>query len=83
MKLAMPCISKLVMPIICFMKTSEAIKHFGSASALARALGIKPPSVAGWGEDVPDLRQLQLEALTGGVLRADDRLKIVQQQAAA
>ena len=65
------------------MKTHDAITHFGSASALARALGIKPPSVAGWGETVPALRQLQLEAITAGTLQADASLKIAPQQAAA
>lgn len=53
------------------MRTSDAIEHFGSQAALARALNIKPPSVADWGDSVPPLRQLQIEALTGGKLRAD------------
>jgi DNA-binding transcriptional regulator YdaS (Cro superfamily) len=52
------------------MLTKDAIAHFGSQAGLARALNIKPPSVADWGETVPPLRQLQLEALTGGKLRA-------------
>lgn len=53
------------------MLTKDAIEHFGTQSALARALGIKPPSISDWGETVPPLRQLQLERLTGGTLRAD------------
>lgn len=53
------------------MLTKDAIEHFGSQAALARALGIKPPSVQDWGAHVPPLRQLQLERITNGQLRAD------------
>ena len=56
------------------MTKDEAIAHFGSQAALADALGIKPPSVAEW-DAVPDLRQLQLEILTRGKLKADPELK--------
>ncbi len=58
------------------MLKSDAIRRFGSASALARALNIKPPSIYGWPDTVPPLRQLQLEALTDGALAADPALKI-------
>lgn len=53
------------------MRTSAALEHFGGTIALARALGIKPPSVSQWGEIVPPLRQLQIERLTNGALKAD------------
>jgi len=57
------------------MRKSEAVEFFGSQAAVARALGIEPPSVAGWGEeDVPPLRQLQLEKLSGGKLKADQSI---------
>lgn len=53
------------------MLTSDALAYFdGSQAALARALGIKPPSIADWGETVPALRQIQLERITGGKLKA-------------
>lgn len=52
------------------MKTTEAISHYGSTYAVAAALGIKQPSVMGWGESPPPLRQLQIEALTQGALKA-------------
>ena len=51
--------------------TDEAINHFGSITALARALKIRPPSIYCWGTRPPSLRQLQLEAATEGKLRAD------------
>ena len=61
----------MAMPIIRAMKTSEAKAFYdGNVSALARALGIDQSSVYSWGEHVPALRQLQLEQITGGKLKA-------------
>lgn len=45
------------------MKTKDAIEKYGSKASLARALGIKAPSIANWGEDVPPLRVYQLREL--------------------
>lgn len=53
------------------MLKEEAIKHYGSQSALARALGIAQASVAGWSEYPPDGRQLQIEKITKGKLKAE------------
>ena len=52
------------------MLTSDVIRHFGSQAATARALGIAQPAVFNWGEHPPPLRQLQIQALTGGKLKA-------------
>ena len=52
------------------MKTQRAIQHFGSRSALASALDIKPSAVSQWGDVVPIRRQYELEILTGGKLKA-------------
>lgn len=52
------------------MKTSTAVAYFGSKAALARALKISRQAVTDWGEDVPELRELQLEKLTDGALEA-------------
>jgi DNA-binding transcriptional regulator YdaS (Cro superfamily) len=49
----------------------DAIAYFGTQQALADALGIKTQSITDWGEIVPELRQLQLQRITGGVLKAD------------
>jgi DNA-binding transcriptional regulator YdaS (Cro superfamily) len=65
------------------MRTSEAIAFFGSQAELARALRIKPPSIAGWGDQVPKLRQLQIERLTKGKLRADPSILQPTQESAA
>jgi transcriptional repressor of cell division inhibition gene dicB len=56
------------------MRTKDVIAHFGSQAAVARALGIAQPSVATWPEEPPPLRQLQLERLTSGKLRADPKI---------
>jgi hypothetical protein len=53
------------------MRKAEAIKYFKSQTGLARALGIEQPSVAAWGEYPPDARQLQIEKVTNGVLKAE------------
>jgi DNA-binding transcriptional regulator YdaS (Cro superfamily) len=52
------------------MKKADAIKHFGSATLLARALDISSASVSMWGDDVPAGRAFQLQVLTKGQLRA-------------
>lgn len=58
-------------PIIGGMTKDEAIKALGGTqSSLAAALGITQGSVALWGQRPPALRQLQIEALTAGALRA-------------
>lgn len=55
------------------MKRQKAIDHFGSIPKLASALNITYEAVRQWGEDVPELRQYQLEKITNGALKADDR----------
>lgn len=54
------------------MTKSQAIKHFGSISALAKALGVTYEAVRQW-QEVPELRQYQIERLTGGDLKADQK----------
>jgi len=53
------------------MTTYEALCHFGGRDALAKALGISRVATYEWGEQVPLLRQYQIEVITGGALRAD------------
>ena len=52
------------------MRTKAAIKKFGSAANLARALGISRQSIHDWGDEVPQGRAYQLEVLTNGELKA-------------
>lgn len=52
------------------METRQAIAHFGSVAALARALGITSQAVYQWGAEVPPRRAFELERITSGALRA-------------
>jgi transcriptional repressor of cell division inhibition gene dicB len=56
------------------MTTAEAIKHYGTQTKLADALGISQSSVSEWREHPPALRQLQLQQLTRGRLKAEPGL---------
>ena len=57
------------------MTKQEAIDFFGTQRKVAEALGLKQPSIALWKDPLPELRQLQLEMVTGGSLRADPHCK--------
>lgn len=67
------------------MRTAAVLKHFKTQTAVAAALGIAQPSVASWGTYPPPARQLQLERITQGALRAEpdamDRLMNPQPKA--
>lgn len=64
------------------MNLDQLITHFGTHAAIANALGIKAPSVYGWGVKVPALRQIQLEHITNGALKADAGILPVHKAAA-
>ena len=51
------------------MKTKTAAEFFGSKKKLADALGISPSAITMWGEDVPELRQYQIEQITKGKVK--------------
>lgn len=53
------------------MTKDEAITWAGTQVKLGAALGVSQGTVAGWGEYPPALRQLQIEALSAGALRAE------------
>lgn len=54
------------------MTKQDAIKHFGGVRELASALGVSPPAIYQW-EEVPPIRQVQLQRITKGKLKADDK----------
>lgn len=60
----------IVIAMMLRMTKDEVIRFFGSQQAVATALGVKQPSVANWKAEPPPLRQLQIERITGGQLRA-------------
>jgi transcriptional repressor of cell division inhibition gene dicB len=53
------------------MTKDQAVKHYGTQGKLASALGMKQSSISLWGVYPPPIRQLQIEALTAGALRAE------------
>jgi len=56
-------------------KLIEACKKIGGQSALARALGVKPPTVNEWiksGRPVPADRCIDIELATQGAVRCED-----------
>jgi len=55
------------------MTTIEAKKHFGGTKELAKALDIWPTAVSRWGKYPPKLRQMQIEMVTEGKLKASDK----------
>jgi len=52
--------------MIHFMKTSEAVDHFGSKAAVARAIGRDKSRVTRWGDIVPLNHALTLEKISRG-----------------
>jgi DNA-binding transcriptional regulator YdaS (Cro superfamily) len=53
------------------MTTDEAIKHFGSGEALRKQIGVTSGAISQWGEFPPENRQLQIERITLGALKAE------------
>lgn len=53
------------------MNTIDAIHYFGTASALAAAVGISKAAVSQWGDIVPLATAARIEKLTNGKLRLD------------
>lgn len=60
------------------MTKDAAIKHYGTQDKLAKALGMSQASVSEWGEYPPALRQLQLQQITKGKLKAEPGLLSVK-----
>ena len=52
------------------MTLQDLVSHFGSQSKAAKALGVSAVSVCLWRNGIPKKRQQQIEAMTGGILRA-------------
>ena len=58
------------------MKTADAVAHFGTKAAIARALGITPQALTQWGEHPPELAQFKLELLTNGALKRTESPRV-------
>ena len=58
------------------MTYEETLLHFGTQVRIAAALGISQPTVSQWGGVIPDAYQYQLEVITDGKLKVDERLRV-------
>lgn len=52
------------------MTKEQAIKYFGTASELAKSIGVTKQAVFHW-KTIPDGRQAQIQIITNGALIAD------------
>lgn len=64
------------------MTTQEAISYYKTQTKLATVLGTRQSTIASWGEYPPKIRQLQLQQITGGRLKAEPGLLNVKRRAA-
>jgi hypothetical protein len=64
------------------MTTEEAIRHYKTQTKLAEALGTRQSTISSWGAYPPKLRQLQLQQITRGRLKAEPGILAVKQRAA-
>lgn len=55
------------------MTVTQVIEFFGGVGATARALDLKQPSISKWrkNKSIPWMRQLHIERVTKGKLKAD------------
>ena len=53
------------------MQTQAAISYAKNAAGLAELLGVTASAISQWGNFPPDARQLQLERVTKGALKAE------------
>lgn len=56
------------------MKKNDVLSYFGGSCNTAKALGIKHPSVSGWGDIIPQGRAYQIEKITKRKLKFDPSL---------
>lgn len=55
------------------MTMKQVMSYFGTQAKVAEALKISQAAVAQWGDEVPMLRQYQLERITKGGLKVNVR----------
>lgn len=66
------------------MTYDDVINHFGTQLAAAKALGLSQSSISDWKRvGITNLRQLHVEAVTKGKLKADPAAKRPERKVAA
>lgn len=53
------------------MQKHDVLAHFGSITAIAKAIGVSHAAVSKWDDTIPKGRAYQIEVMTGGKLKAD------------
>lgn len=56
------------------MLKETAIKHFGSAAELGRAIGRTPSAVTEWPDVIPEGMAYKIQVITAGKLQVDQAL---------
>jgi len=56
------------------MLKETALKHFGGAAEIARAIGRSPQAINEWPDIVPEGMAYKLQVITGGKLQVDPSL---------
>lgn len=62
------------------MKLQEAINVIGSKAKVGLLTGLSASAITQWGEEVPVLRQYQLEVITEGRLKSDFTKQRLEQE---
>ncbi|WP_412469413.1 Cro/CI family transcriptional regulator [Pseudomonas aeruginosa] len=57
------------------MTKTQVISHFRGVSKVAKALGITYEAVRQWPEEIPKLRQYEIERITKGALKVPKKPK--------
>lgn len=53
------------------MNLEQVVAYYGTQEKAAEALGVTQGSVSSWRQGIPQLRQYQIQLVTGGALMAD------------
>jgi hypothetical protein len=56
------------------MNKADVIRHFGTITAMAKAIGISRQAIYDWPELIPEQWAWTIEGKTGGALRVNPRL---------
>lgn len=56
------------------MLKETAIKHFGSAAALGRAIGRTPSAITEWPDVIPEGMAYKIQVITGGLIQVDQSM---------
>lgn len=56
------------------MYKKDVLKHFGTVSEVAKAVGVSMAAVSQWGEIIPEKNAYRLQQVTKNKLRVDEKM---------